>query len=381
MTTQQTTLLGEPTPHPQVLYMALALSNKQWKVVFSEGTSKRRRATVKAGDLAGLTQAMQASQERFGGVERRVIRCDEAGRDGFWLHRWLVAQGIEKRVVAAASIEGPRRQRRVKTDRMDADKLLARLHRASGGERGVWSEGRVPSVEAEAGRRLQREVERLTKERTGHRNRWQGLRVAQGVRVELKPDVLARLEQVVLWDGSSLPPELKAAGHREWERLPVVEQQIATLERTQRERLATAAAGSPLDLVKGLSQLCGIGSTSAWVFVMEFLGWRRFDNRRQVAGLAGLTGTPYDSGERQRDQGSSKAGNRRVRALIVEIAWCWVKYQPQSELSRWFQRRVGGGGKRQRRVGIVALARRLRIALWQDLAYGVIPAGAQLKGA
>ena len=199
--------------------------------------------------------------------------------------------------------------------------------------------------------------------------------------MELKPDFLTRVEQVVLWDGRSLPPELKAEVQREWERLQLVEQQIATLERNQRERVATAPVGSPLEFVQRLSQLGGIGITSAWIFVMEFFGWRTFHNRREVAGLAGLTGTPYASGERQRDQGISKAGNRRVRALIVEIAWCWLKYQPQSELSRWFQRRFGGGGKRQRRVGIVALARRLLIALWRYVADGVIPDGAHLKAA
>lgn len=380
MTTQQMTLLDEPTLNQPVLYMAIELSNKQWKIVFSDG-SKRRRVTVQAGNLAELERAVKTSQERFGGVERRVISCYEAGRDGFWLHRWLLAHGIENRVVDAASIEVSRRQRRVKTDRVDADKLLALLQRAYGGERDVWSEVTVPSVEAEDDRRLQRELERLKKERTGHRNRVQGILVGQGVRLELKPDFLTQVEQVVLWDGRSLSPELKAEVQREWERLQVVEQQIAKLERTQQERVATAPVGSPLELVQRLSQLGGIGITSAWIFVMEFFGWRTFHNRREVAGLAGLTGTPYASGEMQRDQGISKAGNRRVRALIVEIAWCWLKYQPQSKLSRWFQQRSGGGGKRQRRVGIVALARRLLIALWRYVADGVIPDGAHLKAA
>ena len=246
MTTQQTTLLSEPTSNQPVLYMAIELSNKQWKVVFSDG-SKRRRVTVKAGDVAELERAVKASQERFGGVERRVISGDEAGRDGFWLHRWLVAHGIENRVVDASSIEVPRRQRRVKTDRVDADNLLALLQRAYGGEGDVWSEVAVPRVEAEGARRLHRELERLKKERTGHRNRVQGILVGQGVRLELKPDFLARLERAVLWDGRSLPPELKAEVQREWERLPVVDPQIATLERSQRERLATAAVGSPLE--------------------------------------------------------------------------------------------------------------------------------------
>lgn len=380
MTTQQMTLLDKPTLNQPVLYMAMELSNKQWKIVFSDG-SKRRRVTVKAGNLAELEQAVKTSQERFGGIERRVISCYEAGRDGFWLHRWLRAPGIENRVVDAASIEVPRRQRRVKTDRVDADKLLALLQRAYGGEREVWSEVTVPSVEAEDSRRLHRELARLKKERTGHRNRLQGILVGQGVRLELKPDFLARVDRVVLWDGRPLPAELKAEVQREWERLQVVEQQIATLERTQRDRVATAPVGSPLELVQRLSELGGIGITSAGIFVMEFFGWRTFHNRREVAGLAGLTGTPYASGELQRDQGISKAGNRRVRALIVEIAWCWLKYQPQSELSRWFQRRFGGGSKRQRRVGIVALARRLLIALWQYLAEGLIPDGVHLKTA
>lgn len=174
----------------------------------------------------------------------------------------------------------------------------------------------------------------------------------------MKADFLARVERVVLWDGQPLPIELQAEVQREWERLQVVEQQIAALERQQRERVATAPLGSPWKLGERLSQLGGIGITRAWVFVMEFFGWRTFHNRRELAGLAGLTGTPYASGELQRDQGIRKAGHRRVRALLVEIAWGWFKAQPQSDLSRWFQKRFGGGGKRQRRVGIVALARR-----------------------
>ena len=191
----------------------------------------------------------------------------------------------------------------------------------------------MPSVDAEDGRRLHRELARLKKERTGHRNRLQGILVGQGVRVELKPAFLTRVEQVVLWDGRLRPPELKAEGPREWERLQRVEQQLATRERTQRERVATAPVGSPLEWVPRRRQLGGIGITSAWIFVMAFFGWRTFHNRREVAGLAGLTGPPYASGERRRDQGISKAGHRRVRALLVEIAWCWLKDHPQSDLS------------------------------------------------
>lgn len=362
----------------QVLYMALELSNRKWKLGFSEG-SKWRQRTITAGDQAAVLAEVAGAKAKFGLAEDVPVRsCYEAGRDGFWLHRWLRSVGIENEVVDSASIEVKRRARQVKTDRVDVEKLVGLLLRYHGGERKALSIVHVPSVTAEDERRLQRERERLLKERTQHSNRLQGLLVAQGVRLKVKADFATQLDQVRLWDGRELPADLKAELVREWERYQIVNEQVQALEALQRQRVAEAS-GEALVLVALLMQLRGVGWQSAWSLVMEFFGWRTFANRRELAALAGLTPTPYDSGDRQREQGISKAGNRRVRAVMIELAWFWVRYQPQSDLSQWFARRYAQGGSRMRRIGIVALARKLLIALWRYLETGEVPAGAVLK--
>ena len=360
----------------QVLYMALELSNKAWKVVFGDG-ARRRHVKVDAGDLWSLREAVAKAKERFRlPEEARVVSCYEAGWDGFWLHRYLRGIGIENEVVDSASIEVSRRNRRAKTDRLDGDKLLTQLMRYHAGEK-CWSVVRVPSVEDEDARRLHRELERLKRERGGHRNRIGSLLVAQGLRLKVKRDFLTRLEAVKLWDGSPLPAELKAELMREYERLALLEQQIQALEAKQRERLRAPVTESERQVVR-LIELGAIGPASGQVFVMEFFGWRGFRNRREVGSLAGLTGTPYNSGDSEHDQGISKAGNRRVRTMAIEIAWQWLRYQPNSRLSLWFKERFAGGGKRMRRIGIVALARKLLVALWRYLEDGVFPEGAVL---
>jgi transposase len=307
----------------------------------------------------------------------RVVSCYEAGRDGFWLHRHLVSIGIENEVVDAASIEVSRRLRHVKTDRLDGERLLAKLIRHCAGERGGWSVVRVPSAEEEDARRLHRELERLKRERLAHRVRMQSLLVTQGLKIRIKRGLGLRLDGLTLWDGRALPQELKAELERERERLALVERQIERLEAARRERLSAPRTEAEQRIVQ-LMRLGAIGPASAWLLVMEFFGWRAFRNRRELAALAGLVGTPYNSGESERDQGISKAGNRRVRAMIVEIAWLWLRFQPKSALSQWYRSRFVGGGLRMRRVGIVALARRLLIALWRYLEQGVIPEGARL---
>lgn len=360
-----------------VLYMALELSNKTWRLAFSDG-AKRRQISVPAADLTKLSQAVAKAKERFGmPASSRVLSCYEAGRDGFWLHRHLVSVGIENEVVDAASIEVSRRLRHVKTDRLDGDRLLAKLIRHHAGERGGWSVVRVPSVEEEDARHLHRELERLKRERLAHRVRMQSLLVTQGLKLRIKRGLGLRLDGLTLWDGRALPRELKAELERERERLALVERQIERLEAARRERLSAPRTEAEHRIVQ-LMRLGAIGPASAWLLVMEFFGWRAFRNRRELAALAGLVGTPYNSGESERDQGISKAGNRRVRAMIVEIAWLWLRFQPGSALSQWYHRRFGGGGLRMRRIGIVALARKLLIALWRYLEDGVIPEGTRL---
>ena len=361
-----------------VLFVALELSDKKWKLAFSDG-NKRRIITITAGDLVTLGEAVAKAKARFGmhGVVP-IVSCYEAGRDGFWLHRYLVHCGVANVVVDASSIEVNRRARRAKTDRVDVEQLLRLLIRYHHGEQRVWSVVHVPSVEEEDARRLHRELERLKKERTGHRNRLQALLVSQGVRLQPRHDLLERLEATRLWDGAALPPDLQAEVRREDARLRLVDEQIRALEAEQVRRLeATVTPG--YQQRAHLMHLRGIGLTSAWVFIMAYFGWRQFHNRKEVAALAGLTPMPYASGDSSRDQGISKAGNRRIRTLMIQIAWGWLRYQPHAALSVWFHTRFALGGKRMRRIGIVALARRLLIALWRYVQSGAIPEGASLK--
>jgi transposase len=325
-----------------------------------------------------LSEAVAKAKERFTlPASARVASCYEAGRDGFWLHRHLVSIGIANQVVDAASIEVSRRLRHVKSDRLDGERLLAKLIRHHAGERGGWSVVHVPSPEEEDARHLHRELERLKRERLAHRVRMQCLLVTQGVRLTIKSALRLRLGDLTLWDARPLPVELKAELEREAERLALVECQIGALEAKRRERLHSPRTEAERRIVH-LMRLGAIGPASAWLLVMEFFAWRAFRNRRELAALAGLVGTPYNSGESERDQGISKAGNRRVRAMIVEIAWLWLRFQPKSALSQWYRVRFAGGGLRMRRIGIVALARRLLIALWRYLEDGVMPEGARL---
>jgi transposase len=354
--------------------MAFELGEKNWKLALGNGARSPSRYTVAAGDTAALLECIAKAKARCALTpEAGVASCYEAGRDGFWLHRWLIEHGIDNIVVDSASIEVNRRARRAKTDRLDGDKLLAMLIRYHADEPRVWSVVRVPTPEEEDARRAHRELGRLGHERTAHINRIRALLVLSNRRVKY---VGGRLWQR-WWTGHApeLAPGVRAEIERESERLLLVKKQMDTIEAAQRQAVA---AGSEAQVAR-LARLRGIGMSSGWVLAKELFGWRRFRNRREVAGCLGLTPSPYASGESEIEQGISKAGNRRVRTLMVELAWNWLRYQPQSELSQWFNRRFAGGGKRLRRIGIVALARRLAIALWRYLEDGLIPNGAQLK--
>jgi transposase len=329
----------------------------------------------------GLQEEIKRAKQRFGLAETvRVVSCYEAGRDGFWLHRYLVSEGIENIVVDSASLEVNRRKRRVKTDRVDLGKLLTMLIRYHSGEEKVWHVVRVPSVAQEDGRQLHRELSSLKRERTRHINRIKGLLVSQGVRLEIKKDFPQQVSQAKLWDDSPLPPGLQARVLREFTRIELINEQIKALEAERREIIRTAT-DPQTEMIRRLLRLRGIGPTSAWLFVKEFFGWRQFRNRREVGALAGLTPTPHQSGDGYREQGIDKAGNRHIRAIAIEIAWAWLRFQPESALSRWYQERFGHGNSRMRRIGIVALARKLLIALWRYLETGEVPEGAVLKSA
>jgi transposase len=369
----------EPSAPMPVLYVAFELANSSWRLACSDG-SKLRHVTVTAVDLAQVQGAILGARRHFGlGDKVHTVSCYEAGRDGFWLHRYLQSCGIDNVVVDSASLEVNRRLRRAKTDRVDAGKLLSMLIRYHGGEKQLWKVVRVPSREDEDARHLHRELEALKRERTRYRNRIHGILIQQGLRVRnpSTKKLVKELDLLRTWDGRELPAEMKVRLARVHERLRLVEDQISTLVKEKVQRLKDENAR--MAQVAQLLRLPGIGPVSSWTFVMEFFGWRRFRNRREVAALAGLTPTPYDSGKRLREQGISKAGNRRVRTLAIEIAWAWLRYQPQSKLSMWFLERFATGGSRMRRIGIVALARRLLIDLWRFLEYGVVPEGAQVK--
>jgi len=285
---------------------------------------------------------------------------------------------VRNLVVDSASIEVSRRFRRVKTDRMDLGKLLVMLMRYHLGEKKVWSVVRVPSVKAEDERQLHRELMGLKRERTRHINRMKGLLASQGVVMEIGAGYMEAIEEVWLWDGSQLPGRLRMRLDREYERKGLLEQQIDLLEK-EREEVICTSQEEAVEQVRRLLRLKGIGVNSAWLYVMEFFAWRGFRNRRELGALAGLTPTPYQSGDSSKESGISKAGNRPVRGMAIEIAWAWLRYQPESALSRWYQRRFAEGSSRVRRIGIVALARKLLIELWKYLETGILPEGAYLK--
>jgi transposase len=371
----------EATATEAHLFVSFELGEGSWKLAFTTGFGQRARVrTVSARDTAAVQREIAHAKEKFGlSASCGVKTCYEAGRDGFWLHRWLESARIDNRVVDASSIEVNRRLRRAKTDRMDATRLVILLVRFWNGERQVWSTVQVPSVEEEDRRHLHRELLTMKRDRTRLANRIQGLLANQGVRVDWRRPLPVQLEELRLWDGSSLPEGLRARLDQEWERLELLNRQIDAVEAERRARIRTAMSDPTMRGVSQLLALQGIGSNSAWLYMMEFFGWRRFRNGRQIGALAGLTPTPYQSGESHHEQGIAKAGNRHVRAMAIEIAWGWLRFQPGSALTKWYEERFGRGSSRLRRIGIVALARKLLIGLWRFLETGVVPEGAVLK--
>jgi transposase len=363
-----------------VLFLAFELSEKSWKLGFTIGHGQKpRERTIAARDPKRLLDEVAHAKTRFGLPETTpVVSCYEAGREGFWLHRFLQAQGITNHVVDSSSIEVNRRKRRAKSDALDVRKLLTMLMRYAHGERQVWQVVNVPSVAVEDQRHLHRDLETLKRERTRTSNRIKGLLSTQGVRLARVHKLPEQLEALRLWDGSPVPSGLRQRLLRVYAHYTFLGQQLAELE-AERRALVRTAPEATIDKVRQLMHLKGIGINGAWVFVMECFGWRAFKNRREVGSLAGLTPTPYQSGESAREQGITKAGNRRIRWMATELAWGWVRYQPESALSRWFKERFDAGGKRLRRIGIVAVARKLLIALWRFLETGVLPEGAVLK--
>jgi len=375
----------EPHAEDVILAVSLELAVGKWKVALHDGRRERPAVhTVAQPQPAARLQAVLdvIEQQKLkwslpAGV--RIVVSYEAGQDAFWICRALQAHGIECYVIDPASIPVERHRRRAKTDRLDAIKLVINLRAWLRGERDRMHVVHVPSPQDEASRHLMRDRGQLQKEVLQHRDRMRKLLATLGCWDEVNHKAFAgRLarDQVRCHDGTPLPPELRERLLRECERLALAEQQLAALEKTRQASLPAPARQRSDDLAR----LKGIGEVGASRLALE-LFWREFSNRRQVGACVGLVPQPYDSGESQVDQGISKQGNRRVRALLVEMAWTWLRYQPDSALTQWFNQRTQGTGpnRRARRIAIVAVARRLVIALWRYLKDGVIPEGAQMK--
>jgi transposase len=321
--------------------------------------------------LAQVTQA----KRRFGLPPDAPVHCVyEAGRDGFWLHRFLQTHGVQNVVIDASSIEVNRRYRRSKTDKLDVQKLLTMLVRFALGETRLWKVVRVPSVEDETLRQPHRELIALKEERTQHINRMKGILASLGLEAGINSTFPERLPALRQWDGHPVPALLQERLLREFARWSLVQRQIQDLENAE-ARMVRDDQRHRVAQVRTLMSVRGIGAQSAWLLVREVFGWREIRNRRELAALAGLTPTPYHSGQSQREQGISKAGSKRLRWLMVELAWGWLYWQPDSRLSRWYQERFGQGSARLRKLGIVALARKLLITLWRLVAHGEIPPG------
>lgn len=363
------------------LHLSFELSWKSWKLGFATGGRKVRVRTICARDLAAVHDEIAGARRALRIPESTpVVSCYEAGRDGFWLHRALTAMGVQNVVVDPASLPVNRHARRSKTDRLDTRMLVRWLVRYSEGDRDVWSVVRVPGAEDEDARRNHRELECLKGECTAHSNRIVSLLALMGI----ASPTMARLPKVLDTlrrpDGQPLLAHLRGEILREWERWQLAHKQQLERERERdraiRERSAEDAA---LQKVALMASARGIGTASATVLVRELFGWRTFGNRRELAGAVGLCGTPYNSGASEREQGISKQGNARVRSLLIQLAWGWLRHQPRSKLSRWYEERFGSGGSRQRRIGIVAVARKLLIDLWHLVEHGVVAEGMELS--
>src|ERR1700756_310324 len=380
--------LPPAAPHDDAVrcLLAIELSKKSWIVAVNTPLSdKISRYTLEACDWKGLLDLCERIRTRVAREMKKpveIISCYEAGYDGFWLHRLLEAHGIRSCVIDPASLQVDRRARRAKTDRVDAERLLRSLMAYLRGEPKVWSVVRVPSVAEEDDRRLHRERDRLISERIQHVNRIKGLLAIHGI-YDYQPvrgDRMQRLEQLHTADGRTLPPRLEAEILRELRRLEIVIGMIKTIE-AERDAFASAKTETErrsAKKIRDLAKIKSIGPEFATTLVGEVF-YRSFDNRKQLASYVGLTPAHFQSGSMCRDQGISKAGNAKARTAMVELAWLWLRHQPDRPLSVWFRERAGKLKGRIRRSTIVAVGRQLLIALWRYLETGLVPKGTTLK--
>jgi len=362
------------------LYIALELGQDKWLLACAtQAAQKPRFRGLPARDLGRLAEEIAKAKTRFGlPADAPVCTCYEAGRDGFWLHRALNARGIDNVVVDSSSIEVDRRHQRVKTDPVDAAKLLNLLCRYHGGERKVWSVVNVPAVADEDRRQLHRGLKDLQRQQTQCSNRLKGLLASQGLTAAVDANFRTTLATLRDWTGQPVPAGMQQRLLQEFVVWEALHRQVRDAANEQ-ERHLREGQEPYLDKVRRLMGLKAVGVRSAWILVMELFSWRAIKNGKELGSLVGLVPMPYNSGQTEREQGISKAGNKHVRSLIVELAWLWLRWQPGSALSQWYDRRFGGGNKRARKIGIVALARKLLIALWRYVEQGELPEGAVEK--
>jgi transposase len=369
------------------IFISLELSRSIWLITsLSPGSGeKMSKHSVRAGDVAGLlARFSELKQKAFARTRKSfpIVVIQEAGLDGFWLHRALEQERVESHVVDPASIATSRRRRRAKTDRIDGEALLRALLAYKRGEPRVCTMVRAPTPEEEDRRRLCRERKGLIAERVEHVNRIKGLLFSQGISSyePLRRDRRQRLEDLTTGDGRSLPTHLKIQISRELDRLELLLDQIKLAEAERDGLLAEGQAAAPELPARMLLEFKGIGAECAATLWLEAL-FRHFDNRRQLASYAGLAPTPWQSGSVDREQGVSKAGNPRLRTILIELAWLWLRHQPQSALTLWFKERVKRNGGRMKKTTIVALARKLLVALWKYVTAGIVIEGAVMKPA
>ncbi len=364
------------------VHLAIELSVSTWLIAYRlPEAEKARFHRVEGGDTKALLALIRDLQSRSSAKLSETVDvacCFEAGRDGVWLSRFLTAQGIAVYVLEPTSILVSRRARRVKTDRLDAEGMLRVLAAWRAGDRKVCSMVRVPTPEQEDAKRPHRERQHLVQERVRVENRIEALLFAQGIRKRPSLRTWSRsLDELRTGDGRALPPLLRAELDRLRRRLSLLLEMIRELEAEQAEALTTPAKDSAGQQIAALQRIRGIGPNFSAVLVREVF-YRDFENRRQLASYVGIAPTPHQSGEMDRDRHISRAGNPRARTTLVQLAWLWLRYQPGSDLASWFRERVGVLQGRTRRIAIVALARKLLIALWRYVATGVIPAGVTL---
>src|SRR5215472_4349152 len=364
------------------IFVSLELSRSTWLItsLSPRAGEKMSKHVVQGGDVVGLLTRLAHLKEKARGRRRKefpLVVIQEAGLDGFWIHRVLEQEGIESHVVDSAPIMTSRRRRRAKTDRIDGEALLRALMAYKRGEPRVCAMVRVPMPEDEDRRRISRERNVLIAARVAHVNRIKGLLFSQGIRYEpLRRDRRARLEELRTGDGRVLPEHMKRQISRELDRLELLLAQIKAVEAERNTMLAKTNL-APAKMLMGFK---GIGAEFAMALWSEGL-FRHFDNRRQVGAYAGFAPTPWQSGMTDREQGIAKSGNPRLRTTMIQLAWLWLRHQPDSLLSHWFQERVAGKGRRIRKIMITALARKLLVALWKYVTAGVVIERAVMKTA